>query len=198
MTKIIAIYESILNRKEKICHKSEIIEIIKEYSESIEKINLENAIWYLSRHKYIKRIILNFYYINSLDERKRAFCNYEDKELLFIALNKAEINWYLGLNSALYQLGKIWQIPNTLTIINNKISGKKKILEIEVRFIKIKENLIFGLKEKKTKNNTVYFYSDLAKTSIDFAYLRKSNNIINLKETKNYIQKYPKWIRKLT
>ncbi len=197
MSKILTIYEALLNRKEKICHKSNIVEILKEYNKSIGKINSDNAIKYLSRHKYIKRIILNYYYINSLDEKERNFCKYEDRELLFIVLNKLKIKWYFGLNSALYLIGKTWQTPNTITIINNKISGRKIVSGLRVRFIKIKENLIFGLKKAKTKNNIPYAYSNLAKTYLDLSYLRETDKLVSEKETKNYLKKYPKWLSKL-
>ena len=81
---ITRIYEAILNRVNKICDKSEIVLIIKEYNKKFNsKVNIGGAIKYLSRHDYIKRIFLSFYYINSLDERKRGYCKYEDKELLF-------------------------------------------------------------------------------------------------------------------
>lgn len=197
MSKILTIYEALLNRREKICHKSNIVEILKEYNKSIGKINSDNAIKYLSRHKYIKRIILNYYYINSLDEKERNFCKYEDRELLFIVLNKLKIKWYFGLNSALYLLGKTWQTPNTITIINNKISGRRTVLGLRVRFIKIKESLIFGLKKGKTKNNIPYVYSNLAKTYLDLAYLRETDKLVSEKETRNYLKKYPKWLSKL-
>ncbi len=202
MGKIIVIYEALLNRKEKICSREEIIEIIKEYNASIGKVNIENALWYLSRHNYIKRIMLNLYYINSLDERERNFCNYEGKELLFMALSRLKIRWYLALNNALYLLGKTWQTPNKLVIINNRISGKKNLLGMDVRFIKIKESLIFGLTHGSTRNNIPYFYSDLAKTYLDLAYFRDINKnkiglLKALKETKAYLKKYPKWLTKL-
>jgi len=197
MSKILTIYEALLNRKEKICHKSNIVEILKEYNKSIGKINSDNAVKYLSRHKYIKRIILNYYYINSLDEKERNFCEYEDRELLFIVLNKLKIKWYFGLNSALYLLGKTWQTPNTITIINNKISGRRTVLGLRVRFIKIKESLIFGLKKGKTKNNIPYAYSNIAKTYLDLSYLRETDKLVSEKETKNYLKKYPKWLSKL-
>ena len=194
----IKIHEALLNRKEKICHASDILEIIKEYNKTLGKVNVENTIKYLSRHKYIKRIFLHFYYINSRDERERGFCFYEDRELLFAALNRLGIKWYVGLNSALYVSGKIWQTPNVLAIINSKVSGKKTILGLKVRFFKIKEDLIFGLKTKKTKNKIRFYYSDLAKTYIDLAYFRQSNKIISMKQVKEYSKRYPKWLRKLT
>ncbi len=197
MSKILVIYEALLNRKEKVCSKLDIIEIIQEYNKSLGKINSKNALWYLSRHGYIKRIIFNFYYINSVDERKRNFCNYEDKELLFMALNKLNLKWYVGLNSALYLQGKIWQIPNTLAIINSKFSGRKMVLGLKVQFIKIKESLIFGMKEKKSRNAIPHHYSDLAKTYLDLSYFRKSGKLVILKDTKKYIKKYPSWLHKL-
>ncbi len=198
MSKIRTIYEALLNRKEKVCSKSDILEIIQEYNKSLGRIGLQNAWWYLSRHGYLKRIIFNFYYLNSVDERKRNFCQYEDKELLFMALNKRNLKWYVGLNSALYLQGKIWQAPNTLTIINRRLSGRKTVLGLKVRFVKIKENLIFGLKEGKTKHKVSYSYSTLAKTYLDLSYFRESEKLVILKDTKKYIQKYPPWLRRLT
>lgn len=198
MGKMIKIYEALLNRKEKICHKEEIIEITKEYNKNIEKICPENAMKYLARHNYIKRIFLQFYYINSLDEKSRGYCAYEDKELLFIVLNKLGVKWYVGLNSSVYLLGKSWQTPNVLFIVNEKISGRKRISGLTVKFLKIKRNLIFGLKKRKTKNGIMYYHSDLAKTCIDLVYFRKSKKLRKFKETKKYLKRYPKWLRKST
>ncbi len=197
MSKIFTIYEALLNRKEKVCSKSDIVKIIQEYNKSLGKINVKNVLWYLSRHDYIRRIVFNFYYLNSLDERKRNFCKYEDKELLFIVLNKLNLKWYVGLNSALYLQGKIWQIPNTLTIINSQFSGRKVILGMKVRFVKIKEDLIFGMKERKTRNRVSYHYSTLAKTYIDLVYFRVSKKLVIIKDTQKYLRKYPPWIHKL-
>lgn len=197
MGKIIKVYEALLNRKEKVCHRTEVVEIIEEYNKKIRHINTKNALKYLSRHNYIKRIFLNFYYINSLDERERKFCSYEDKELLFIVLNKLGIKWYVGLNSSLYLIGKIWQTQSVLSIINDKISGRKKILGSNIRFMKIKTSLIFGLKKNKTKHHIIYFYSDLTKTYLDFVYFKISKKLITTKETQRYLQRYPTWFRKL-
>lgn len=196
MAGILNIYEALLNRKEKICPKKEILELINEYNIKISRIKPENAIKYLTRHKYIKRIFQQFYYINSMDERKRDYCTYKDKELLFIVLNKLKIRWYLGLSNALYILGRSWQTPNALTIINNKMRGNKKILGLSVIFIKIKKSLIFNLKQRITKNGVGYYYSDLTKTYLDMVYLKKSNELNRTKDTKKYMEKYPKWISK--
>lgn len=198
MARMMSIYEALLNRVEKICYKPEIARIIDEYSKEVKKINVKDAFKYLSRHKYIKRIFLKIYYINSVEERKRGFCEYEDKELLFTALNKLRIKWYLGLSYALYLNGKTWQAPNILHIINDQLSGARKILGLKARFHKIKPQLIFGVKKAETKHGISYSYSDLAKTYLDIIYLKESDKLINTKGTAKYIKKYPKWLRKST
>jgi hypothetical protein len=58
VSQVIKIYEALLNRKEKVCPRSEILEIIKEYNRTLGKISPQNALKYLSRHNYIKRIFL--------------------------------------------------------------------------------------------------------------------------------------------
>ena len=132
-----------------------------------------------------------------MDERKRKFCLYEDRELLFIALNKLGIRWYVGLNSALHILGKAWQTPATLNIVNTRLSGKKRVWGMNVRFARIKEQLIFGLKQGRTKNGIPYAYSDMAKTCIDLAYFREADKITMAKQAHSYLRRYPKWLSKL-
>ncbi len=197
MGKLKIIYLALLNRKDKILKKEEIIKLIEEYNKNFKKVGVKNALWYLSRQNYIKRIFLDYYYINSFEERARRICNLQDNELLFEVLNREKIKWYLGLNSALYETGQTWQAQNMLTIVNNRISGKKKIAGMNVTFIKIKEGLILGLLKNKTKNKITYFYSDPEKTNLDFAYLKKVNSLIKNSKTKQYIKKYPKWLKKL-
>lgn len=188
------LYEALMNRG-KILSKKQIIEIMSEYYKNIKKSKAENLLKYLSRHNYLRRIFSGFYYINSYDERNREFSELEDKEVIFIVLNKLGIKWYLGLSSSLYHHGKTWQTPNQISIINNRFSGIKKIFGIKVKFFKIKENFIFGLKKAQT-NHTTYFYSDPAKTYIDMVYFRQTSNLIKIKNTQEYLKKYPKWIGK--
>lgn len=195
--KITKIYEALLNRVERICDKIEIAVIIKEFNKKFKaKIEIDNAIKYLSRHGYIKRIFSSFYYINSVDERKRKFCKFEDRELLFLALNKLKLKWYIGLSSALYESGETWQTPIVINIVNNKFSGKRKILELNVRFFKIKERLIFAIKSVRTKNNINYFYSVPAKTYLDMVYFRVAEKIIKGKNIEKYLKRFPKWVEK--
>ncbi len=198
MNTINSIHEALLNRG-RIFKKSEILKVIKDYKKLKIGSNPKSIIEYLSKHNYIKRIFLGHYYINSYDERKRGFCNYSYRELIFSVLNKEKIKWYLGLNTAIYEQGKTWQTPNMINIINTRLSGKKKIAGLNVKFVKTKENLIFGLKETKTKNNIPYSYSDPAKTYLDKVYFKESKKLISLKNTQTYLKRYPKWVgKKLT
>lgn len=199
MGKLNTIYQAILTRCGKISHKSDIIKIIKEYNASTNKVNVNNALWYLSRHNYIKRIFLDYYYINSIEERELGYQKkYEDKEILFIVLNKVKWKWYMGLTSALYEAREIWQVPNILTIINDRVTKKRKILGMNINFIKMKKSLYFGLVPKKTKNKIKYLYSEPAKTELDFVYLRRYTKIgKKTKKIREYVNRYPKWLQKL-
>jgi len=197
MGKLKIIYLTLLNRKEKILKKEDVIRLIEEYNKKFNQVSVKNALWYLSRQNYLKRIFLDYYYINSIEERERDVCHLEDKERLFAVLNTEKIKWYLGLTSALYELGETWQVPNRLTIINTKLSGERKIAGMKIKFIKIKDNLIFGLLSNKTKNGFSYFYSNVEKTRLDFAYLERSINLIKNKKTKEYLKNYPLWLQKL-
>ncbi len=196
MKKLRTIYLAILNRNEKIIQKEEIYKLIKDYNKKFERVSITNALWYLSRRGYIRKIFLDYYYINSIEEKELGTCKYEDKELLFEVLNKEKIKWYLGLNSAKYYSGDIWQFPVVLTIINNKFSGKRKINGMDVTFIKIKKDLIFGVAAKKTKNKIKFYYSNSQKTNLDILYFKLVKTIHLDKKTKEYARRFPKWLLK--
>ena len=83
-----------------------------------------------------------------------------------------------------------------ISIINNRISGKRKIVGANIKFLKIRENLIFGLKEAETDNHVPYFYSDPAKTYIDRVYFNEVKHLTRVKNTKEYLKRYPKWVGK--
>jgi|SRR3989344_1613795 len=197
MGKLKSIYLALLNRGEKIIRKIEIVKLIKDYNDKIEKVSIANAVWYLSRQNYIKRIFLDYYYVNSMEEREMKFCKYMNKELLFLVLNRLNIKWYLGLTSAMYNRGEIWQTPNILVVINNKFSSERIITGLKIKFIKIKEKLIFGLIKEKTDNGVEYSYSNKEKTELDNVYLSRKGKVAKDKKTRNYIKKYPKWLQKL-
>lgn len=189
------IYEALINRG-KILSKDEIVGLAKEYKEKFGIKPSKYLLKYLSRHKYIRRVFKGFYYINSFDERIRGFCEFEDKEVLFMVLNKMKLKWYVGLGYSTYLQGKTWQTPNQMSIVNNKFSGIKRIFGLKVKLFKTKEALFFGLKKMKTKKGIDYFYSDPAKTYIDKVYFKESNSLIRIKNTQEYLKRYPKWVGK--
>lgn len=197
MNTINTLHDALLNRG-KIFHKNEIMRVFDEYKKI--KVNAKcvnkNVLEYMSKHSYVKRIFLSYYYINSYDEKKRDFRDYSDREIIFYVLNREKIGWYIGLNSAIYEEGKTWQGLKVITIINTRTSGKRKIMGLNVKFIKTKESLIFGLKKSKTKHSIEYFYSDPAKTYIDRVYFRETDNLERVKNTLEYLKRYPKWVGK--
>lgn len=193
MSLINMMHDALINRG-KIFTKNEIIGLFTKYKKIRPNVNHKNLVADLSKNKYIKRIFLGYYYINSYDERKRGYSEYSDKELLFCVLNKEKIKWYIGLNTAIYEQGKTWQTPNKINIINTRLSGERGVAGLNVRFVKTKENLIFGLKISKTKNNIIYSYSDPAKTYLDKVYFGESRSLIRVKNTLKYLKRYPKWV----
>lgn len=187
--------EALLNRG-KIQSKAEIVRLMKDYEEKFGIKSRKDMLKYLSRQNYIRRILAGFYYINSFDERQRGFCEFEDREVLFMALNKMKLKWYVGLGYSIYLQGKKWQTPNQISIVNTKFSGVKSIFGLKVRFYKTKESLFFGLKEMKTKKGIPFLYSDPAKTNIDRVYFGETNDLIRVKNTQEYLKRYPKWVGK--
>ena len=189
------IYEALINRG-KIHSREEIIALMNEYEEKFGIKVRKDLLKYLTRHKYIRRIFAGFYYINSFDEKVRGFCQFEDKEILFMTLSKMNIKWYVGLGYSIYLQGKTWQTPNQMSIVNTKFSGIKSIFGLKVKFYKMKAFLFFGLKKMKTEHEIDFLYSDPAKTNIDKVYFRETYDLIRVKNTQKYLKRYPKWVGK--
>ena len=187
------LFEPLFNRG-KILLKQEISEIIAEHEKRFKSKKRKDFLKYLSRHNYIRRVLVSLYYVNSFDERNRGFCEFEDKEILFMALDKLGVKWYVGLSSALHLQGKGWQTPSQLSIVNTKFSGIKKVFGLRVKFFKTKEIHFFGLKEGRTKHNIRYLYSDPAKTYIDRVYFKEDDKLVKVKNTQKYLKRYPKWV----
>lgn len=158
--------------KEKIISKEEILKIIKEYERIYRiEVNLISLWTYLRKDRYIKRILGDYYYVYSLEERHDDYCHFSEEELIFLVLEKMKVRWYLGLETALKENKISWQAFTIAIIINNRFSGFKKLGNSGFKFIKTKEKRFnFGLIENRTNNNVRYFYSDLEKTYLDFLY----------------------------
>jgi len=187
--------EALLNRG-KIQSREEILKLVENYKNKFQLKFNKDILKYLSRHKYITRVFYGYYYINSFDERTRGFYNLKDHEIVFMTLNKMKLDWYAGLDYSMYLQGKTWQTPNQISIINTKFKGDKKIFGLKVRFFKISNSLLFGLKKKATSNNIDFLYSDPAKTYIDMVYFKQVRVLKRVKNTQKYLKSYPKWVGK--
>ena len=189
-------------KKEKVLSKKEIVEVIKEHQKIYKKkLNFVSLWTYLRKDSYIKRIIGDYYYLFSLDERYNSYCQFSEEELIFLVLEKMKIRWYLGLENALKENKINWQVFNITTIINEKFSGLKKLGNSQFRFIKTKkEKFNFGLIKKRTGNNVRYFYSDMEKTYLDFLYfysyegkdIKIVEENLDFKVKKNKLRQYAK------
>ncbi len=156
---------------EKILLKEEIIQTMKEYSRVYKtEVNIISLWTYLRKDNYIRRILGDYYYIYSLEERYGGYCRFSEEELIFLILEKMKIQWYLGLESALKENKITWQALTIVTIINNHFSGIKKLGNSKFKFIKTRDKFKLGLIKKKTNNSVAYFYSAPEKTYLDFLY----------------------------
>ena len=192
-----AIIEKLRSKREKILSKEEIIKTIKEYGKIYKiKLNIISMWTYLRKDNYIKRILRDYYYVYSLEERYNHYCNFSEEELVFLILEKMKLKWYLGLESALKENKITWQSLNVIIIVNNHFSGIKKFGNSKFKFIKTKEErLNFGLIKIETNNKVTYYFSDLEKTYLDFLYFYKRTDMslkknLDFKVRKDKLKKY--------
>jgi len=121
---------------------------------------------------YLVTIFRGVYYLKSHEEKKFNSLKYSPYELLSLGLEKKNVKWYFGLNTALKFLGLTHEVFPVNIVINNKFS---------FLFVKLKPSLFFEIKETKTNNNIPLYFSNLEKTLLDLIYLKK---IIDLNEYK--------------
>jgi hypothetical protein len=161
----------------------------------------ENIIVKLRKNKDILYVFKGYYYILNPNERKGSFTKYSTNEMVYVVLNKLNMKWYLGLESALERNNLIWQAVVSPVIINSEFSGKRTILEVTFQFHKMKrERLEFGYVKKTTKNRVTFYYSDPEKTYLDYLYLNKKPpseiSIIDNKQLRSYLKQYSKSFKK--
>jgi len=194
------IIDKLRSKKERMLSKEEIIKTIEDYQRIYKvKVNMISLWTYLRKDKYIQRILKDYYYVYSLEERHNHYCNLSEEELVFLVLEKMRLKWYLGLESALKKNKIAWQAFNVITLVNSHFSGIKKLGNSKFKFIKTKEKrLSFGCIKAETNNKVAYFYSDLEKTYIDFLYFYKGKDIETMKKNldievrKDRLKKYAK------
>jgi predicted transcriptional regulator of viral defense system len=192
------IMEKLIISKKKYVTKDE----LKDYCKKLNK-NYYKTITYLTKHKYLIRILRGIFYVPSLEERKYNKIDISFYEIITKALELKGINnWYFGLDSAIRLNNITYETTTVDYIINTKIFRPRFITIIgrKVKFIKLKKELFtFGI----TKNKT----SDLEKTILDIIYIARYNKeknkeilnkIIDLIEicNKNKLTKYSKYYPK--
>lgn len=139
------------------------------------KIGYPIAIGYLTRHKYLIRILRGIFYVRSIEERELGKTNLNHLDAIKEALRIKGIgNWYFGLETALKLNNLTHEYFIVDTVISDRIFRAKpiNIMGHKVAFIKLKPALLlFGIKKGKLP------YSDAEKTLLDFIYLRLRGRI---------------------
>jgi len=134
----------------------------------------ETLIANLRRNKDILYVFKGYYYVVDPHEQQGSFTQYSTDEMVYVILNKLNIRWYIGLESALERNNLIWQGVVHPVILNSMLSGEKKILGVTYRFHKMQRaKLEFGFVKKTTKNRITFYYSDPEKTYLDYVYFHK-------------------------
>jgi len=162
----------------------------------------ETLIANLRRNKDVLYVFKGYYYILDPHEQQGSFTKYSPDEMVYAILNKLNIRWYLGLESALERNNLIWQGVVNPVILNSELSGEKKILGVKYRFHKMKREMVdFGYAKKTTKNRITFYYSDPEKTYLDYVYLHKRiptelSTVKRHEKVKSYLAHYSKVFKK--
>ena len=154
----------------------------------------------LREAKKILYVWKQHYYVRDAEEIEKDFNKMSPSEMMCLILNKLNVNWYLGLESALEQNKVVWQAINRSIIVNTKFSGTFIIFKQVFVFKKMRKDLFFGMRELRNSQGTAWKYSDVEKTIIDFVYYKKKvpldlsaqKNKIRLKK---YLLKVPNFLR---
>jgi len=176
-------------------------QLTKTFRDVLQVNYSENIIVQLRKNKDILYVFKGYYYIVNPNEKKGSFTKYSTNEMVYVILNKLNIKWYLGLESALERNTLIWQAVVNPVIINSEFSGKRTILGVNFQFHKMRrEKFNFGCVKKTTKNRITYYYSDPEKTYLDYLHLHKKPpseiSTINNRQLQSYLKQYSKNFRK--
>ena len=177
-------------------------QLAKAFRDVLQDNYSETLIENLRRKNDILYVFKGYYYILSSHEQKGSFTEYSTNEMVYVILNKLNIRWYLGLESALERSNVIWQGVVNPVILNSEVSGQRMILGVKYQFHKIKrEKLDFGYVKKITKNRITFYYSDPDKTFLDYVYLNKNIPsellyVKNNEKVKFYLKQYSKNFKK--
>src|SRR3989338_3625718 len=136
---------------------------------------------------YLVTIFRGVYYLKSHEEKKFNSLKYSPYELLSLGLEKKNVKWYFGLNTALKFLGLTHEVFPVNIVINNKFNrtAPLKIAGSSFFFVKLKPSLFFDMKKESTGNNIFLYFSGLEKTLLDMIYLKKEVDIKEYKFNKS-------------
>ena len=156
---------------------------------------------------YLITIFRGVYYLKDYEEKKLNSLKYSPYELLALGLEKKNVKWYFGLNTALKFLGLTHEVFPVNIVINDKFNRTKpmKIAGSSFFFVKLKPSLFLNIKKEKTGNNIALYYSNIEKTILDMIYLKKNidlreykfNKFLFIKESAKYNRIVKKKIKEL-
>ena len=185
--------------EEKVVSKKQ---LMNAFSDVLQDDSSDALITNLRRNKEILYVFKGYYYVKDPREQQGSFTQYSPEEMIYTVLNKCNIRWYLGLESALERNKFIWQAVVNPVILNSEFSGNKEILGIKFRFHKMKRDMFdFGSVKKTTKNRITFYYSDPEKTYLDYIYLHKKipselSDVKRTKKIKSYLSHYSRSFNK--
>lgn len=177
-------------------------QLVNAFRDVLQDESPETLIANLRRNKDILYVFKGYYYVLDPHEQQGSFTQYSTDEMVCVILNKLNIRWYIGLESALERNNLIWQGVVNPVILNSMLSGEKKILGVKYRFHKMqREKLDFGFVKKTTKNRITFYYSDPEKTYLDYVYFRKKipselSAIKHNEKVKSYLTAFSKSFKK--
>ncbi|MCX6671764.1 MAG: hypothetical protein NTX92_07580 [Euryarchaeota archaeon] len=177
-------------------------QLVNAFRDVLQDESPETLIANLRRNKDILYVFKGYYYVLDPHEQQGSFTQYSTDEMVCVILNKLNIRWYIGLESALERNNLIWQGVVNPVILNSELSGEKKILGVKYRFHKMqREKLDFGFVKKTTKNRITFYYSDPEKTYLDYVYFRKKipselSAIKHNEKVKSYLTAFSKSFKK--
>lgn len=184
---------------EKVVSKKQLIAVFRDV---LQDKYTESLLVNLRRTKEILYVFNGYYYVKDAGELQGSYTQYSPEEMVYVILNKVNIKWYLGLESALERNKLIWQAVVNPIILNSAFAGDKEILGIKFRFHKMKRSMFaFGCMKKTTKNRITYYFSDPQKTYLDYVHFHKKiptelSEMHHQKKTRSYLIHYPRSFKK--
>ena len=150
--------EKVISRKEL---EKKISTITQDTTKVIKNMRTTNNIQFLFKQHY---------YIFSEEEKKTGVQQYSFFELIAVVLNKRNIKWYFGLQTANELNKESWQATKTIHVINNKISKQRTINKQKIQFHKVRN--IGEYTKHKTKNRIQLHIATKEQTKKDYEKLK--------------------------